>query len=286
MALSLTDKIIRKFTDWLLKEDPRSDFPMCDFERVTYELRPCDVILIEGRSRVSEIIKAITQSPWSHAALYIGRLHDIENPILRDRVREFYRGSPEDQLIVESMLGQGTIISPLTAYRGEHIRICRPKGISRNDAQQVIGFAIGRLGLEYGIRHNLDLARFLLPWRFFPRKWRSSLFEHHVGVPTKEICSTMIAEAFGSVQFPILPIIKQHKDKGVQFYKRNPKLYTPSDFDYSPYFEIIKYPIFEVGEHAVYRNLPWNEDAMNSDREPPETENTPEEEPEEPIEKN
>jgi len=79
----------------------------------------------------------------------------------------------------------------------------------------------------------------------------------------------MLAEAFASVRFPVLPIIKADKEKGVQFYHRNPRLYTPSDFDYSPYFEIIKYPYFELGESTIYRDLPWNEEGIvgNSEEE-------------------
>lgn len=264
MSLSLLEKLKLKFTDWLMYEPAPDEFPMCDFERIQYELRPGDIILTEGRSRVSNMIKTITQSAWSHAALYIGRLHDIENPVLRERVKEFFPGSPEEPLVIESLLGKGTVVERLTNYRHSHIRICRPNGISRQDSQQVIGFAIGRLGTEYGVRHNIDLARFLLPWGILPRRWRSSIFEHNPSAPTKEICSSMLAEAFSSVKFPILPIIKSHEEKGLQFHHRNPKLFTPRDFDYSPYFEIIKYPIFELSQQAVYRNLPWTDEEVDA----------------------
>ncbi len=270
MASNLLDKCKKWIVGWMLKETPFSGYPLSDFERITYELRPGDVILTEGRSRVADVIKVITQSSWSHAALYIGRIHEIENPLLRDRVREFYDGTPDEQMIIESVLGRGTIINSLTHYRDMHIRICRPRGISRQDAQQVIGFAIGRLGREYDIRHNLDLFRFLFPWSILPRRWRSSLFEHHIGGPTKEICSSMLAEAFNSVNFPILPIIRDAKDKkGIVFYRRNPKLYTPRDFDYSPYFEIIKYPIFEIADSTVYRNFPWTEEIAEEETKGP-----------------
>lgn len=260
--MSIIGKIQESFINWVLKEPPPNEYALCDFGRIQFELRPCDVILTGGRSRVSEVVSMVTQSPWTHAALYIGRLHDIENPVLRSRIMEFYQAAPDEQLLVESMLGKGTIVSPLKLYENIHIRICRPKGISSSDAQKVIGFAIGRLGTEYGVRHILDLLRLLYPWSFLPRKFRSSLFEYNADSPTsKEICSSMLAEAFHSVRFPILPFIKKSRGN-VQFYQRNPKLYTPRDFDYSPYFEIIKYPIFEVDHHAVYRQLPWNEEVI------------------------
>ena len=258
--MSLFKIIKNKIIDWLLYESSMNELPLCDFERIQYELKPGDVILTAGRSRVSEIISLVTQSPWTHAALYIGRLHDIESERLRTRVTEFYAAKPGERMLIESMLGKGTIISPLSFYEGGHIRICRPKGISMHDAQNVVCYAICHLGCAYGIRHNLDLARLMFPWRIFPRKFRSTLFERNAHNAThKEICSSMLAEAFHSVRFPILPIIKHCQTNGVEFYQRNPKLYTPRDFDYSPYFEIIKYPMFEVEQHALYRNLPWNE---------------------------
>ena len=37
----------------------------------------------------------------------------------------------------------------------------------------------------------------------------------------------------------------------------NPNLCTPSDFDYSPYFDIIKYPFLDFHHHAEQRLLPW-----------------------------
>jgi len=208
---------------------------------------------------VSEIIKLVTQSPWSHAALYIGRLANIQNLVLREKVRDLYQIAEDEQLLVEGVLGKGTVITRLTHYRGDHIRICRPKGISLRDAHVVIEFTIGKLGSEYAIRHNFDLARFLLPWRILPRRWLSCLFTRRAGSSTKEICSSMLAEAFSTVKFPILPIITQDKIKGVQLYHRNPRLFTPRDFDYSPYFEIIKYPVFELSSIPPYRDLPWSE---------------------------
>ncbi len=54
---------------WLEHKKPLPHTPLSDFEKVRHEVRPCDVVLIEGRSRVAEVIKLITQSSWSHAAL-------------------------------------------------------------------------------------------------------------------------------------------------------------------------------------------------------------------------
>ncbi len=120
---------------WLQHKRPLPSTPLSDFERIRHEVRPCDVILVEGRSRVSEVIKLVTQSTWSHAALYIGRLHDIEDPLLQDALRRHYIGTADKQLIIESELGMGTVVRPLTTYEQEHLRICRPRGLGYTDSQ-------------------------------------------------------------------------------------------------------------------------------------------------------
>lgn len=262
---SLTNWIISLFSKWLLKKEPPRRSYLCDFDRICAEIRLADVLLIEGRSRGSRIIKQVTQSPWSHAALYIGQLNDIENPELREFVKKQCDCFAPRQLIIESELGAGTIISPLNKYQDDHVRIVRPNGLSQRDTQTVIAYAIGRLGTQYNIRHLLDLARFLFPWALFPRKWRSSLFQHNALKPTQDICSTMIADAFQSVKFPILPLVRQDDKKNIELVRRNPRLFTPSDFDYSPFFAIIKYPIFQVGATFPYQNLPWKKGVISDD---------------------
>ena len=250
--------LAKVLTDWLMNDTSENKSPLCDFERIRHEVKPCDVLLVEGKSRVSQVIKQITQSPWSHALLYIGRLHDIEDDRVRQTVRESYDGSPDEQLVIESELGFGTVVHPLSRYEGDHLRICRPNGLSYGDSQQVIHYAVSRLGLDYDVRQILDLARFFFPYSIMPRRLGSSLFQYSPGQETKTVCSTMIAEAFSFIHFPILPLVKQDNDTGVQLFQRNPKLCTPRDFDYSPYFRIIKYPFLDYTHHSDYRLLPWH----------------------------
>ncbi len=259
MSLGFGNWLISKAGTWLTRNTGPSRAYLCDFDRIRYEVRPGDVLLIEGRNHVSNVIKRITQSPWTHSALYIGRLHDIDDPALRSELLQYYHGSPDTQLLIESMLGKGTIVTDLNHYKTEHIRICRPQGLSRSDAQKVSNFAIHRLGRMYDLRHIFDLYRFLFPWALWPRRWRSSLFEANPQQPTHDICSSMIAEAFMGVKFPILPILVRDTTKGVQIIPRNPKLFTPSDFDYSPYFHIIKYPYLDIVGPSSYSELPWKE---------------------------
>ena len=251
-------KILANFlTEFLSSNVQERCNSLCDFQRIRREIKPGDVLLIEGRSRVSQVIKQITQSPWSHAILYIGRIHDIEDKKIQKIISKTYTGSSDEQLIIESELGIGTAIQSLKKYQGEHVRICRPRDLSFDDSQKVIQYAISRLGMDYNIRQILDLARFFFPYTLIPRRLGSSLFQHAPGQETKTVCSSMIAEAFSFIHFPILPLVKHNDDSGIQLFQQNPKLCTPRDFDYSPYFQIIKYPFLDYNHHANYRLLPW-----------------------------
>lgn len=229
-----------------------------NFAWLEREIRPSDVILFAGQSRVSKVIQTVVLSPWTHAALYIGRLHDIRNPKARLWVEAHYSGDANEPLVIESLLGQGTVVNPLRQYQHEHLRICRPTGLTWQDSDKVVAFAIEHLGMEYDVRQLLDLARFMFPYAILPRRWRSSLFQHNAGKPTHIVCSSMIARCFQQVHYPILPLVRNGQQEEVRFYERNFRLITPSDFDYSPYFDVIKYPAWNAGYAPAYRALPWS----------------------------
>lgn len=266
MSNTIVNWIMTKFSQWLLKEDPAQykDF-YCDFDKMCQDIKVGDVILMQGRNRISNIIRHITFSLWTHSALYIGRLNDIEDPLLRDVARKYCQDDPNKQLVIESDLGIGTIILDIAVYREYPVRILRPQQLSDEDSRKVASFAINRVGRQYDVRHILDLARFLFPWGILPKRWRSSLFEHNALQPTKDICSSMIADAFQSVEFPILPLIEKGYEKEIAFIRRNNRLYTPSDFDYSPYFDVMKYPLFPIATKGGYHHLPWKINAVSDD---------------------
>jgi hypothetical protein len=260
MLGSFYRKLRDKIFYWLTHEPLSNEFMPYDFKRLRYEIRPGDVLLIEGRSRIAGIIRYITQSPWTHAALYIGRLIDFEDEEIQNVIRNHLPGVKDTtRLIIEDLLDKGTVITPLSVYSNQHIRICRPIGIAPADLQLVINYSIDALGQPYNVRHLLDLARFMLPWTILPRRWGSSLFRKSTGEPESGICSSLLAEAFSSVQFPILPYVKAYGlEGGIEIFQRNPYLFTPKDFDVSPYFAIIKYPLFNPEEPLpYYRRLPW-----------------------------
>ena len=259
------NKISSTLVKWLIKDEAPAEMPVCDFARIQQELKPCDVILIEGRSRVSEIIKLTTKSNWSHAALYIGKLHDIKEEALRHKILNYYTDDINEQLVIEGILGKGTVVSPLTNYKLDHIRICRPSALTIEDGKKVIAYAINELGTPYDIRHIFDLLRLLFPFTFIPRHLFSSIFKPTQVTNKKLICSYLLVEAFASVKYPLIPKIRKRPDGTIEFIPRNPRLFTPKDFDYSPYFDIIKYPLFGLQNIAAYKYIPWNYSAISND---------------------
>jgi hypothetical protein len=71
--------IWRRLIHWLETEGGPAAMQSSDFERLRFEVKPCDVVLVGGCSRISRMIKTLTLSGWTHAALHVGRLHDIED---------------------------------------------------------------------------------------------------------------------------------------------------------------------------------------------------------------
>lgn len=212
------------------------------YDMLEAALRPGDVLLVDGSSRIGSAIKYVTQSSWSHAALYVGdALHD-RYPALGTHV------------LIEADVVEGVRALPLEEYRGAHTRICRPVGLHADEIEQVIEHAARRLGQLYDMRNVIDLMRYLLPTPPVPGRWRRRLLALGSGEPTRAICSSLIAAAFHSVRYPILPMLDRdyRQLRGTRrarreiLHIRSSRLFTPRDFDISPYFRIIK-PMIEGG---------------------------------------
>lgn len=218
-------------------------FTPSDPETLRRVLQVGDVLLIEGHQKVGSAIKYLTQSTWSHAALYVGDL--IAPP----------PGTDEHCILVEANLGAGVVAVPLSKYASFNTRICRPVGLSSEERARVARFVIDRIGSSYDTRHILDLARYLLPTPPVPVRWRRRMIALGSGEPTRVICSTLIAQAFQSVRYPILPRIERLRNEKFTaseysreevLHIRHHSLFTPRDFDVSPYFRIVK-PTIEAG---------------------------------------
>lgn len=220
-----------------------------DFPTLCRVLRPGDVVLVEGGERISTAIKYLTQSTWSHAAIYVGDLL----PAPAD-------GSERPRL-VEVNLGQGCVAAPLSKYASFNTRICRPVGLTPEDSRAVAEFMIARIGLNYDLRNIFDLARYFLPTPPVPVRWRRRMIAFGSGDPTRAICSSLIARAFQSVRYPILPEVRtvevRHGSREAMaeiLHIRHHSLFAPRDFDLSPYFEIVKPHIAGGFDH---RRLTW-----------------------------
>jgi hypothetical protein len=223
--------------------------PAAELERT---LRPGDVILIEGNRRISVAIKYLTQSTWSHAALYVGVLAG---------------GGSTDPCIVEADITAGVRAVPLSTLEGLHVRICRPVGLSPADCARVIAYAVARIGHRYDLKNVWDLARYLLPMPPVPVRFRRRLLSLGSGDPTRAICSTLIAQAFQSVRYPILPEVERVPAPTAAceacyreiHHIRHHSLFAPRDFDISPYFDVVKPRLAENFSYAAMEWAPWPE---------------------------
>lgn len=214
--------------------------PLADLDKC---LKPGDVLLVEGNLRISTAIKYLTQSTWSHAALYVGK-----EAGLKDKY-----GHPAT--LIEADVTEGTIAVSLTKYVGFNTRICRPALITEEDRAAVIKFMINAIGTSYDIKNIIDLARYLLPQPPVPVSWRRKMLALGSGEPSRAICSTLIARAFQTVRYPILPDVTRENQQDI-LHIRHHSLFTPRDFDISPYFNIIK-PTIE--KRPDYKTLNWRE---------------------------
>ena len=204
-------------------------------------LQPGDVLLVEGNLRISSLIKYITQSTWSHVALYVGPQPGAQ--------------TDDPPVLVEAEIGQGVILSSLSKYAGFHTRICRATGLLPADREKIVRHALGRVGHAYDLKNVVDLARHWLGRTSASKRAARQWMAFGSGEPTRVICSTLIAQAFQSVRYPILPTRRVvpvpcphvDRDRGddriaeawdAPHFSR----FAPRDFDVSPYFTVVKPP--------------------------------------------
>ena len=113
---------------------------------------------------------------------------------------------------------------------------------------KVVRFAVERIGHAYDLKNIIDLLRYLLPLPPLPARWRRGMITLGSGEPTRAICSSLIAEAFQLVNYPILPevTVVDEQSRREILHIRHHSLYTPRDFDISPFFAVVK-PTIETG---------------------------------------
>jgi hypothetical protein len=220
--------------------------------RLKSVLRPGDVLLVEGHARFSTAIKYLTQSTWPHAALYVGT--------------EALCGTRAERghCFVEADVTEGIRSVEAKLLAPYYSRICRSIALTQEEIQRVVRYCVERLGHQYNLRNVWDLARYLLPTPPVPQHWRRRLLSLGSGDPARAICSTLIAQAFQSIRYPILPVISSTPsdsrigpdciDESLQL--RHHSFFAPRDFDVSPYFAVVK-PTLEQG--CDFHTLQWTD---------------------------
>lgn len=200
-------------------------------------LQPGDVFLVEGHTRFSTAIQYLTQSTWSHSAMFVG----FRWP--NDSART-------DHCFIEADVEEGVRSIGLSEFAQLQSRICRPVGLSHQEREQLCQFVLNRIGYQYDLKNVLDLARYLLPTPPVPKGMRRQLLERFgSGDPSRAICSTLIAQAFESLSYPILPNLDYYDPSHTVVEPLKMKHFSyivPRDFDVSPYFQVVK-PTLEMG---------------------------------------
>jgi hypothetical protein len=236
------DTVGKLIASYLQKEVPGYEpFTPSDPEHLRGIIEQGDVLLVEGNNRVSGIIKYLTQSTWSHAALFVGPIDGASEP----------EGEPH--VLIEANIGEGVTSAPLSKYFPYHTRLCRPVGLSFEDRHTVCRYAINRIGFGYDTKNIVDLMRYLIPLPI-PQRWRRRMIAFGSGDPTKIICSALIAQAFDAVRYPILPKITRAASRKARreiLHIRDSSLYMPRDFDISPYFDVVKPTIVQGFDYTA-----------------------------------
>jgi hypothetical protein len=174
-------------------------------------------------------------------------------------------------MVVEALMDEGVIASPLVKYAAFNLRICRPRGLQNDDLGRMLNEIIPLLGSRYDVQHILDLGRYFFPVSLIPRRLRRTALEAGGPLTTDVICSSMIGRAFQNVGFPILPAVEPAADEPQNwgdwlrrrkarypalFHRQREMLITPRDFDLSPYFDVVKFNAVELGAFD-YRRIRW-----------------------------
>jgi hypothetical protein len=231
-----------------------------DFEALRKQIRKGDVLLVEGDQRVSMLIKYLTQSSWSHAALYVG-----DELVRRGGERAAFAlesfGDDAHDLIVEALY-DGVVASPLDKYVDMNVRLCRPHQLRAEHLRIILDDAIEAIGWRYDLRNMIELAVRLPLESLLPGRFRLEDRRLGSGVVSAVICTSLLGRLFRKVRFPVLPTVsfpeaeqapvaprrflglfprrRRRSARGI-YRPRHPTLITPRDFDVSPYFEIVKF---------------------------------------------
>jgi hypothetical protein len=251
-----------------------------DMEALQRHVHKGDVVLVEGEQRISAIIRYLTQSSWSHAAIYVGDELLLRGEELRAETLACF-GEDGQHMVVEALL-DGVVASPLSKYQHLNVRVCRPHNLKPTDMKTVLDQAVRSLGWRYDLRNIVDLMRYLLPFGVHPARFRLKSGSLGSGAAGEVICTSHLGQIFQSVGFPVAPQIefpdgeafpptrprglwgllrpRDHIYYSGLYRRRHPTLLTPRDFDLSPWFEVIKFNAI-ADRRFDYGRIRWVDEA-------------------------
>jgi len=277
-------------TDCLARymSEPLGHYNLCgrnDADQLKSTIRKGDVLLVDGDQRVSAVIKYLTRSSWSHAALYIGDELLRRDRELARRTREAF-GDAAENLIVEALF-DGVVASPVDKYIDYNLRICRPHRLRSEHLKVVLDDAVSAIGWRYDLRNILDLAFHLVFVALLPGRHREDALRFGSGASSQVICTSLLGQLFDKVGFPVLPSViypngpeaheapvrgrrwslfarrRRNRHRGL-YRRRHPTLLAPRDFDLSPYFEIVKFGVVSQSRFD-YDQIEWAPDVEPQD---------------------
>jgi len=169
--------------------------------RAGSRLRPGDVLLTEGNTRMAALVRRLTRSPWAHVSIYVGPLEPGDDP----------------RCVVEAEIHTGVRAVPLSEFKGQRARIVRPLGLHETDRQCLADWLVGHIGHPYDLAHALALGLWFLNLPG-PRTM--------VHDAKRFICSSLLVHAFLFVGHPIAA--------------NEARCVVPGDFESAAGFEVVK----------------------------------------------
>lgn len=182
-----------------------------------------DVLLSEGNTRASALVKCLTRSAWSHVSIYVGPLDDGQDP----------------RCIVEADIAAGVRSIRLSELNALNVRVLRPTGLDRMNRSRLAEWVVSRIGSEYDHAHAWLLGRRLLRLPLRPSLRPSP--DAVASTATRFICCTLLTHAFAFVGLVIAPVQAGSGSTA----RADLGNVTPGDFERASVFEVIG-PINEV----------------------------------------
>lgn len=180
-------------------------------------LCPGDVLLSEGTTRASMLVKCLTRSSWSHVSMYVGPLDDGQDP----------------RCIVEADIAEGVRSIRLSELDAVKIRVLRPMSLDSMNRSRLAAWVTSRIGSEYDHAHAWMLGRTLL--RLPARLSLGASSNTAASTATRFICCSLLAHALASVGLAIAPArASTRSTPGAEAAR-----ITPGDFEQAPVFEVI-----------------------------------------------